>query len=235
MSITTPRNRRAPALTRLCLGALLGLAAVDAADAQGRVLVPCATPRTEAVAPRPCPGQVVRLATRTVVEVDGRVARTTITETFENRGGPLGEADVVYPLPSGAAFEELRLEINGELVRGDVLDAESARATYERIVREQRDPALVEWAGLGLLRTRIFPFGAGERRTIVLRYRSLPPRDGDALRITGRLAGSEDARDETAATDFRVRWRDEALGAPWSPTHDVALRTTNAPDAWREA
>lgn len=235
MSIATPRRRNTRALTQVVLGALLSVAAIDAAHAQGRVLVSCATPRTDAVAPRPCPGQVVRLATRTVVEVDGRVARTTITETFENRGGPLGEADVVYPLPSGAAFEELRLEINGELVRGDVLDAESARATYERIVREQRDPALVEWAGLGLLRTRIFPFGAGERRTIVLRYRSLPPRDGDALRITGRLAGSDDARDETAATDFRVRWRDAALGAPWSPTHDVDVRSATAPDAWREA
>lgn len=240
--LRSPRAARHAAALSLLLA---GVAAAPTLAAQGRVLVPCATTRPDLAGPRPCPAQVVRLATRTLIEVDGRVARTTITETFENRGGPLGEADVVYPLPSGAAFEELRLEINGELVRGEVLDATSARATYERIVREQRDPALVEWAGLGLLRTRIFPFGAGERRTIVLRYRSLPPRDGDALRVTARFAGGDDPRDETADSDVRLRWRESALGTPWSPTHDVRLREAAArsarpqdarlPDGWREA
>jgi len=197
--------------------------------AQGRVLVPCGTPRPQPAQPhRPCSGQVVRLATSTVIDVDGRVARTTITETFENRGGRLGEADVIFPLPSGAAFEELRLEIDGKLVAGDVLDASRARDTYERIVREQRDPALVEWAGLGLLRTRIFPFGAGERRTIVVRYRSLLPRDGDALRVQGRLVSVDDPADERATGSFRIRWRDDAIGTPWSPTHDVRTRVQGA-------
>jgi Ca-activated chloride channel family protein len=207
---------------------LLGSAALASLPAQGRILVPCAMPAGDVARPRPCNGQVVRLATNTLVEVDGRVARTTITETFENRGGRLGEADVLYPLPSGAAFEELRLEIDGKLVAGEVLDAASARATYERIVREQRDPALVEWAGLGLLRTRIFPFGAGERRTVVVRYRSLLPRDGDALRVTGRLVGLDDPGDERATGSFRIRWRDASLGTPWSPTHDVRVRNHSA-------
>ena len=227
---------RFPSLLLRVAGLALLLGSVSQVlPAQGRVLTPCAAPRTDVAVPRPCPSNVVRLATRTVVEVDGRVARTTITETFENRGGPLGEADVVYPLPSGAAFEELRLEINGELVRGEVLDATAARATYERIVREQRDPALVEWAGLGLLRTRIFPFGAGERRTIVLRYRSLPPREGDALRVTARIAGGDDPQDEAARSDVRLRWREAAVGRPWSPTHDVRVHESTAPNAWREA
>lgn len=212
----------------LPLAALLSLL-VSPLAAQGRVLVPCGAPRPQPVQPhRPCSGQVVRLATSTVIDVDGRVARTTITETFENRGGRLGEADVIFPLPSGAAFEELRLEIDGKLVAGEVLDASRARDTYERIVREQRDPALVEWAGLGLLRTRIFPFGAGERRTIVVRYRSLLPRDGDALRVQGRLVGVDDPADERATGSFRIRWRDEAIGTPWSPTHDVRTRVHGA-------
>jgi len=208
----------------LRLATLLALFATPL-PAQARILAPCAEPRPRATpATRACSGQVVRLATSTVIDVDGRVARTTITETFENRGGRLGEADVIMPLPRGAAFEELRLEIDGQLVAGEVLDAASARATYERIVREQRDPALVEWAGLGLLRTRIFPFGAGERRTIVVRHRSLLPREGDALRVQGQLTGVDDPADEHATGSFRIRWRDDAIGSPWSPTHDVRTR-----------
>ncbi len=197
--------------------------------AQGRVLSPCARPmptphpqpRLPSVA-RPCAPSVVRIATSTVVELVGRVARTTTTETFENRGHALGEADFVFPLPSGAAFEELRLEIDGQLVPGEILDANSARATYERIVREQRDPALVEWAGLGLLRTRIFPFGAGERRTVVVKHAHVVPREGDALRVSGRLVTTgHDVSDERATGSFLIRWRGDSLGTPWSPTHDV--------------
>ena len=172
----------------------------------------------------------MRVATSTVVEISGRIARTTITETFENRGGRLGEADVLYPLPSGAAFEELRLEIDGRLVAGQVLDAAQARTTYERIVREQRDPALVEWAGLGLLRARIFPFGAGERRTVVVRHRQVLPLEGDALRITGQLVGVDDVRDERGTGTFRIRWRGDSLGTPWSPTHSVRVRDVRGGD-----
>jgi len=200
--------------------------------AQGRVVTSCPRPIPSESVARPCAPStpsVVRVATSTLVDITGRVARTTITETFENRGRTIGEADFLYPLPNGAAFEELRLEIDGKLVAGEVLDASRARETYERIVRELRDPALVEWAGLGMVRTRIFPFGAGERRTVVVRHRHVLPRDGDALRVNGRLVGVDDPRDETAAGSFRIRWSGDSLGAPWSPTHDVqARRLTNA-------
>ncbi len=190
--------------------------------AQGRIVAPCARQVPEVRSVRPCAPSVVRLATSTLVEINGRVARSTITETFENNGASLGEADFVFPLPNGAAFEELRLEIDGKLVAGEVLDANEARQTYERIVRELRDPALVEWAGRGLLRTRIFPFRAGERRTVVVKLAHVVPREGDALRITGQMVTGTDVTDERASGSFRVRWRGDSLGTPWSPTHTAA-------------
>jgi len=213
------------------LAVLLIAALSSPLGAQGRVVTSCPRPvPTESVV-RPCtPGtpSVVRVATSTLVEITGRVARTTVTETFENRGRTIGEADFLYPLPNGAAFEELRLEIDGKLVAGEVLDARSARETYERIVRELRDPALVEWAGLGMVRTRIFPFGAGERRTVVVKTRHVVPRDGDALRVNGRLVGVDDPRDETGTGTFRIRWSGDSLGVPWSPTHDVQVRRSGS-------
>ncbi len=211
---------RVAALASLCTPLLFSL------HAQGRIVTRCARPMPDAHVVRPCAPSVVRLATSTLVEINGRVARTTITETFENRGAALGEADFVFPLPNGAAFEELRLEIDGQLVAGEMLDANKARETYERIVRELRDPALVEWAGLGLLRTRIFPFRSGERRTVVVKLAHVLPREGDALRVTGRLISGSDVSDEQATGSFRVRWRSDSLGAPWSPTHS-AMRVRN--------
>jgi len=216
---------------------LLVAALSSSLGAQGRVVTSCPRPLPTEPVVRSCapsPPSVVRVATSTLVEIAGRVARTTITETFENRGRTIGEADFLFPLPNGAAFEELRLEIDGQLVVGEVLDANRARETYERIVRELRDPALVEWAGLGLLRTRIFPFGAGERRSVVVKLRHVLPRDGDALRVNGRLVGVDDPQDEKATGVFRIRWSGDSLGAPWSPTHEVQTRRMMNANSVRE-
>ena len=106
---------------------------------------------------RPGPALVQRMSSRVRAELDGHVIRYEVAETYVNRGGIVGEADYMLPLPRGAAFEDLALSINGEMVTGETMNSDRARAVYEEIVRKLRDPALVEWMGLGLLRMHIFP------------------------------------------------------------------------------
>ncbi|HEX7938797.1 MAG TPA: VIT domain-containing protein, partial [Gemmatimonadaceae bacterium] len=105
--------------------------------------------------------------------------RYEVEERFVNRGGGLGEVDYVFPLPKGAAFRDLKLSIDGQMVAGETLNANEARQVYEDIVRRQRDPALVEWMGHGMLRTRIFPFNPGEERRVVVRFEAVANREGD--------------------------------------------------------
>ncbi len=68
-------------------------------------------------------------------------------------------------------------------LRGETMDADRARAIYEEIVRRKRDPALIELAGHGLIRARVFPIGSGETRKITLRYTQVLPRAGDAVQF----------------------------------------------------
>ncbi|MDA1080987.1 MAG: VIT domain-containing protein [Gemmatimonadetes bacterium] len=86
--------------------------------------------------------------------LDGRIIRYEIDDRFVNHGNRLAEVDYILPLPKGAAFENLELSINGEMVAGETMRAGQARAIYEEIVRKLRDPALVEWMGHDMLRTR---------------------------------------------------------------------------------
>jgi Ca-activated chloride channel family protein len=95
----------------------------------------------------------------------------------------LGEADYIFPMPAGAAFEALELEIDGEMVSGETMAADQARRIYEDIVRRSRDPALVEYMGRGMLRTRIFPFRPGEEKRVVVRFQAVAEREGSALRV----------------------------------------------------
>ena len=177
----------------LIAAALLAPAALAA---QGRMIPMCNIPADGPRGMIPCEAQIVRTRSDVRGELTGRVVRYTVSEEFVNRGGRLGEADYLFPLPPGAAFRDLKLSIDGQMVSGETMDAQHARGIYEEIVRRLRDPALVEWMGSGLLRTRIFPIQPGERKKVVVSYEAVVPREGDALRVeyergaaVGRLAG----------------------------------------------
>jgi len=178
---------------------------------------------------RPCGIQspdVYRLSSDVRVDLVDRVLRYEITETFVNRGSRVGEADFMFPLPKGAAFQDLKLSINGEMVSGETMSADRARQIYEEIVRRQRDPALLEWMGYGLLRARIFPIAPGEQKKVVVRFQTVAPREGDALRIdyfrgmrTNQFAGD---RQMAGRTSFVLTYPDDPMyGTAYSPTHSI--------------
>ena len=211
-------------LLRWTLGALLVLFARPV-DAQRERPVECE--RIQCVM-APCPqppcgrpvldGRVVRTSREVKVRLEGRVLRYEVTERWTNRGHRVGEADYVLPLPRGAAFEDLALEIDGEMVRGETHGAGEARRIYEEIVRRQRDPALVEWMDMGVLRTRIFPIQPGETRTVVVRFRAVAEREGNALRVDVPAPRGDGA--EGRGTTLVMEVPDAAeFGEIWSPTH----------------
>ena len=160
------------------------------------------------------------------------VLRYEVEETFRNRGGTVQEADYMYPLPAGAAFQELQLSINGQLVSGEIMDAGRARSTYEEIVRRQRDPALVEWMGYGLLRARIFPINPGEEKRVLLRFQVIAPREGDAIRVdyqrgSGRTLVTASDTHDARESSFTLRYPNTGRCNAYSPTQELQSRTSS--------
>ncbi len=177
------------------------------------------------------------------VRVDGRVAEIEVSEWFVNRGRRLAEGEYLYPLPGEAVFQGFSLYQGETELRGEIMDAERARAIYEEIVRRHADPALIELAGQGLLRARIFPIQPGEERRVRLRYTQVLERAGSALQLqyAGAVRGSRpgprpgpgpiplhapDPREQVRAATVRSTFRvDVADGRrfldPFSPTHTL--------------
>ena len=205
------------------------------AGAQGS-LIPRCMPRLCPPNARcaPCPGDgaaVVKQSSHVRVDMVDRVLRYEVTETFLNRGGRVGEADYIFPLPKGAAFQDLKLQIDGQMVSGEMMNAAQARGIYEEIVRRQRDPALVEWMGYGMLRARIFPIAPGEEKKVVVRFQMVAEREGDALRVDyfqGKsqqswLAFAGDRREDRPRSSFTLTYPIEgSYGSPYSPTHSLS-------------
>ncbi|HEX6058314.1 MAG TPA: VIT domain-containing protein [Gemmatimonadaceae bacterium] len=242
-----PSSRRV-----LAAAAALVLAAAPASlSAQGWIVIPgpcedCAPPRCAPVERcRPWDAQVRRVSSDVRVSLRERVLSYEVTEIFHNAGGRIGEADYLFPLPRDAAFQDLQLEIDGELVSGETLGAGEARRIYEEIVRRQKDPALVEWMGHGLLRTRIFPIAPGERKKVVVRFQMVAEREGDAVRVDyfrgsrfdeaalgtrrpGLGSPRPPAERRAPSAEGRVAFhltipRDAPYGDPYSPTHELEI------------
>ena len=205
----------------------VGLMSAGPANGQGWI---------EPVRPVPQFG-VQKIRTAVSVQVTGRIARVEVEEWFRNNGGGLGEADYLYPLPSGAVFNNFSLFQGDKELRGETMDADKARAIYEDIVRRKKDPALIELAGHGLLRSRVFPIAQGETRKITLRYTQVLTRAGDALQFkyaagiqqTGQRAPDTvmPVTREVGIESFSLTIDDAAsYGTPFSPTHEMRVQRT---------
>ena len=170
---------------------------------------------------RPFPsGSIERIRSAVQVAVAARIARVTVEEWFRNTGPGLGEGTYLYPLPGEAVFSDFSLWQGDRELKGETMDASQARGIYETIVRQKRDPALVELAGHGLLRARVFPINPGETRKITLRYTQILDRAGDAwrFRYVGGPSGSAASRSFRLEVDSAARF-----GEPYSPTHRVSV------------
>src|SRR3954449_7880918 len=163
------------ALRVLGVAALLGTSA-SVVSAQGWIEPDRPVPQNPA-------GPIERLRSAVQVSVSGRVARVTVEEWFRNNGATLNEGMYHFPLPGEAIFSSYSLWQGDQELRGEAMDATQARSIYEAIVRQKKDPALIELAGQGLIRARVFPINPGETRKITLKYTQLLDRAGDAWRF----------------------------------------------------
>ena len=124
---------------------------------------------------------------KVTVDVRDQIARTTIEESFVNHTPGTLEGVFHFPLPQDASISGFGMWIGNELVMADVVEKQRAREIYEEILRERRDPGLLEWAGGNVFKARVFPiFGHSEKR-IKISYTQVLPLRGNKYRYSYAL------------------------------------------------
>ena len=118
------------------------------------------------------------------VEIRDQIARTTIEESFVNHTGGRLEGVFHFPLPPDASISGFGMWIGGELVEADVVEKQRAREIYETILREKRDPGLLEWAGGNIFKARVFPIFAHSEKRIKITYTQVLPLRGNRYRYS---------------------------------------------------
>ena len=162
------------------------------------------------------------------VEIRDQIARTTIVESFVNRTKVRCEGVFHFPLPQDASISGFGMWIGNQLVEADVVEKQRAREIYEQILRENRDPGLLEWTGGNIFKARVFPIEAHSEKRIKISYTQVLPLQGNRYRYSYALASemlkSHPLRD--LKIDVKVNSA-RPIKAVSSPTHPARVTKTD--------
>jgi Ca-activated chloride channel family protein len=162
------------------------------------------------------------------VEIDGQVATTYVDEVFANPYTVDVEGTYVFPLPEGAAVDEFSLKVDGVPVDGEMLSADEAAGVYRELVRENRDPAILEYVGREAFRCRIYPIPAEGEKRIEISYTEVLPFDGGTVKYEYPLDTERFSVKPLEDVDVTVNVRaDGGVKTVYSPSHDVDVETSD--------
>lgn len=152
--------------------AFFGAIAVSGAFAQGVILpIPCdSRPCRPRPIPQPLPNVLPVKSIKLDTKIEGQVATTHVEQVFRNDTRFTVEGTYFFPIPDGASVVEFAIWEDGKRLVGEVRSREEARRIYDEIVRRQRDPGLLEYAGKDLLQASIFPIPPNSDKKVELRY-----------------------------------------------------------------
>ncbi len=232
----------------LCL-LITGLFSAIGASAQGVIVPiicdirPCQRPPRPIPLPNVLPVKSINIDTK----INGQVATTKIEQIFTNTTQYTLEGTYFFPIPESAAIVEFAIWENGKKLVGEVRSREEARKIYDEIVRRQKDPGLLEYAGKDLFQASIFPIPPNSDKKLTLTYTQVLGAEGGTVGYryplgTGRRLwadprmitedGGAGTRVNTGNTKIgvvsgRVEIESkQALRSIYSPSHSIDIKRT---------
>ncbi|MBP6016606.1 MAG: VWA domain-containing protein [Candidatus Promineofilum sp.] len=161
---------------------------------------------------------------RVNVTIENQVATTRVEQLFRNPNEWLLEGTYFFPLPPGAAVSELTMWVDGAPIEAKILPQEEARAVYDAIVRQLRDPALLEYVGTDAIQANVFPIPPGGERKIEIEYSYLLTAENGAFRYVYPQSAGLYTQTPLDEQSIRVELSsNEAIRTLYSPSHRVAV------------
>jgi len=166
---------------------------------------------------------------RVKVTIDNQVATTEIDQVFVNDSNWELEGTYIFPLPEEATISDFAMWVDGEKWEGELLTKEKAREIYEDIVRQRKDPALLEYIGRDAFQASIFPIPPGGERKIELAYSQVLPADQGLVKYIYPLDTERFSSRPLEEVVITVHIHSsQAIKAVYSPSHDIAIDREDA-------
>lgn len=194
------------------------------ASADG-IIIPEPPPCRDVCPPWPRPMAQLEIKYHHVdVDITDQLAVTHVDQVFYNPNDWAVEGTYLFPLPLDAVVSEFTLWVDGEPVQGKVLSADEARRIYNEIIMQQRDPALLEYAGRGAVQASIFPIPPGGERRIELRYSQILPVQDGLVRYSYPLNTEKFSSKPLNSVKVSVVVKaEQPIRAVYSPSHSISM------------
>ena len=111
-----------------------------------------------------------RLNTDINAQVNGLAARVTVRQAFRNSGSEWVEGVYVFPLPSAAAVDRMRLHIGERFIEGEVREKEQAKKEYEAAKDAGKKASLVRQERANIFTTSVANIAPGETVVVEIEY-----------------------------------------------------------------
>ncbi|HEV7889782.1 MAG TPA: VIT and VWA domain-containing protein [Pyrinomonadaceae bacterium] len=206
----------------LVFGLLLFALLTATADAQG-VIVPgpcarCPRPPRPVQLPRSLPVKSIKIDTK----ISAQVATTHVEQVFRNDTDAVMEGTYIFPIPESASIAEFAIWDGDRRLVGEVRSREEARRIYDEIVRRQRDPGLLEYAGRDLFQASIFPIAPHSDKKLELTYTQVLKAEGGTVSYRYPLGTGRNVSQITGEVSGRVEIEGrEPVRNIYSPSHEI--------------
>src|SRR5882762_10325110 len=208
----------------LLLSVSMLLIVADSAMAQG-VIVPgecerCPRPPRPTLLPRSLPIKSIKIDTKIV----SQVATTHVEQIFRNDTDSTLEGTYFFPIPEQASITEFAIWDGNRRLVGEVRTREEARRIYDEIVRRQRDPGLLEYAGKDLFQASIFPIPPHADKKLEISYSQVLRAESGTVAYRYPL-GTGRQLTQIGSVSGRIELESkEPLRNIYSPTHAIEVK-----------
>ena len=124
-----------------------------------------------------------RLDTDVVIDINGTIARTVVTQRFENPGDTWLEGIYVFPLPEQAAVDALRMQIGDRVIEGEIKGRDEAKALYEAAKDAGQKASLVEQERPNIFTNSVANIGPHESVVIRIEYQETVKQDAGVFSL----------------------------------------------------
>lgn len=158
------------------------------------------------------------------VEINDPMALTKIDQVFVNPYDREIEADYIFPIPENASISRFTAWLGGHKMEAELLDANQARRIYEDIVRRRKDPALLEYAGRGIYRLRVYPIPARGEVRMKIEYQQTLKSDNGTVDYLYPLNTEKHSGANLDECTINIKVNSfENIGTLYCPTHYVSV------------
>jgi len=170
------------------------------------------------------PFQLEVKSEKAAVQIDGQTALTAIDQVFYNPSGMRLEGYFLFPVPTAGVIANFSMFINGKEVNAELLDAKKARQIYEDIVRQMRDPALLEYSKCDLFKVRVFPIEPHADLRIKISYSEILTREDGTTEYVYPLNTDKHAAKPVQNLSLDIELHSaENLKSVYCPTHEAEI------------